>query len=509
MKNQFENTEADFSDFKSHEEPLFAYVYHMLTMLNKRNKKNFRSALSKAFSEKCDALEAKDPSIKDITMYFIEAVAEERLYFDSKRNWYHMLTDPTNEAKIGYLLGVLINENFVSAEVSKIGTEIHKRVSAMMLDLIGMKNTGSSVALSTPGGSEANLLALKLALYDTTRKVLGYDLRNKGLCGMSKIPKILVPDTAHYSFEQTAQTLGIGIDNLVKIPTKDFSVSADDMKIALAEIKENEIVVGIVSVFGATETGAYDDLPEIAKVIEEYKKNHEVWWHIDAAYGGPFLGLSQFAKYQKAINYADSVTIDAHKHLWTPFGAGFICVKDMVAFRGITTDAPYIGNTTNYMTDEEYCQSLFDHIGGITITGSRLSSGVMSTYLTLLSLGKEKIYADLQKTLYITTLLEQKMKVAGIEVTSGQKLNLLTFRPKADSLAEANVLVDKIQKHLSEHTENGVLVSKTDLNKGKSGEPMYVNRICIMSPLANESDVDEFVVTYKQTINHVIEVVTK
>ena len=213
MKTKSENVETDFSDFKNHEDPLFAYVYHMLTMLNKRNRRNFRSALSKTFKQKCDALESKDPSIKDVVKYFIEAVAEERLYFDPKKNWYHMLTDPTNEAKIGYLLGVLINENFVSAEVSKTGTEIHKRLSPMILDMIGMKKNPYTVAISTPGGSEANLLALKIALYDITRKFLGHSLRGNGLVGMKKTPKILVPDTAHYSFEQIARTLGIGINN--------------------------------------------------------------------------------------------------------------------------------------------------------------------------------------------------------------------------------------------------------------------------------------------------------
>jgi len=504
MKTQSEKIETDFADFQNQKEPLLAYIYYMLTMLNKRNKKNLCSALSKTFVEKCDALESKDPSIKDVTKYFIQAVAEERLYFDPKKNWYHMLTEPTNEAQIGYILGVLINENFVSAEVSKIGTEIHKRVSAMMLDLIGMKSTGSSVALSTPGGSEANLLALKLALYDTTRKTLGCDLRNKGLCGMSKVPKILVPDTAHYSFEQIAQTLGVGVDNLIKIPTKDFSVQADDLKKTLETIQENEFVVGIVSIFGATETGAYDDLPEIAKVIEEYKRNHEVWWHIDAAYGGTFFGLSQFEAHQKAIDHADSVTVDAHKHLWTPFGAGFLCVKNAIAFRNISTDAPYIGNMMHGVRDEEYLKTFFDHSGGVTITGSRLSSGVMSTYLTLLSLGKERIHADLQKTLDATYLLQEKMIQAGIEVTSEQKLNLLTFKPKVDSLEKANVLVAKIQKYLSEHTENGVLVSKTNLNKGKDGEPIYVNRICIMSPLVTEDDLDVFVATYAFAIKAVI-----
>ena len=508
MKNKSENTEADFSDFKNDNEQLFSFVRYMFESLRKKDKRNLRSILSKSFKEKCDILESIDLPIKETVEYFIDAVAEERLYFDPKKNWYHMLTDPTNVGKIAYILAMLINENFVSAEVSKIGTEIHKRLSPMILDIVGIKKNPYAVALSTSGGTEANLIALKLALYDITKR-LGYSLREDGLFGMKKIPKILIPDTVHFSFEQIAQTLGIGINNLVKIQTTDFRVSANDLKIALANLKENDLLIAIVSVFGATETGAYDDLPGIAKVIKEYKKDHEVWWHIDAAYGGPFLALYQFATYKEAVDYADSVTIDAHKHLWTPFGAGFLCVKNVVVFRNITTDASYIGNTTIHMTDDEYVKDFFNHVGGVRPVGSILSSGVMSTYLTLVALGEDKIKKALEQTMTITKMLAEKLvrseSKLPIIITSGQKLNLLTFKPETGSLTTDNMLVKAITKHLAENTENGILVSETDLNKGKEGERIWVNRICIMSPLANEFDVDEFVATYKRAI----EVVTK
>jgi len=514
MKTTSETTENDFSDFKENPKQLKKHIIHMLNALGTKGPNNRRSTLTKtnkgvkSFVEKMNRLENNDKRIDDTLKYFIDAVAKEHLYFDPKTTWYHMLTDPTNMGKIGSILSTLINENLVSAEVSKIGTEIHKRLSPMILDIVGMKSNPCAVALSTVGGSEANLIAMKLAVYEITRRQFKINLRETGVQGCQKIIKILVPDTAHYSFDAIAQTLGIGLNNLVKIKTTNFMVSAIDVSNALSKLGDNELAVGIVSIFGTTETGAYDDIPGIAKVIEEYKKNHDIWWHIDAAYGGPFLLLDEFQEYRNAIALADSVTVDAHKHLWTPFGAGFLCVKNAINFRNISTDSPYIGTCTNGISDEEYMRTFFEHTGGVTITGSRPSSGVISTYITLITLKKDKIKAALLQTIKITKVLIEKLKQdttcsIPIAITSEQKLNLLTFKPSTGSIDKDNRLVKNIMAELATNGKNGVLVSETNFNKGKEGEKILVNRICIMSPLADSNDVDVFIKTYKKALQKV------
>jgi len=510
MKTQSETNESDFSDFKENPKQLATMIIRMLQKLEMKGAENHCSTLSRSFGETLDDIEHNTTSWKtdDIVNAFIDAVAKERLYFDPTTTWYHMLTDPTNISKIASILGTLINENIVSAEVSKIGTELHKRLSRMLLEIIGMENMPRAVALSTTGGSEANMLAMKLAVYEITRKQLHINLREVGVQGCPKTLKILVPDTKHYSFEAIAQSLGIGLNNLVKIKTKNFSASAQDVSTALEMLGPNDIAVGIVSVFGATETGACDDIPEIAKVIKEYQKTHDIWWHIDAAYGGPFLLLDAFKEHREAMTVADSVTIDAHKHLWTPFGAGFLCVKDAITFRNISTDSPYIGTCTTGISDETYIETFSDHRGGVTITGSMASSGLLSTYLTLITMSKDTIKTALLQTIATTKLLSKRLmenesQEPPIIVTSKQTLNLLTFKPTTGSLTRDNELVRKIRAELASDGKNGVLVSETNLNKGKDGDPILVNRIAIMSPLADSNDVDAFVKIYKSALHKV------
>ena len=75
---------------------------------------------------------------------------------------------------------------------------------------------------------------------------------------------------------------------------------------------------------GSTFTGCVDSLDAVADVCERFG----AWMHVDCAYGGGFL-LSTLARPTFAgIERAHSVTIDAHKALFTPFGTGALLVRD-------------------------------------------------------------------------------------------------------------------------------------------------------------------------------------
>ena len=99
--------------------------------------------------------------------------------------------------------------------------------------------------------------------------------------------------------------------------------------------------MAIVGLAGETETGMIDDLHGLADVA----KKNGVYFHVDAAYGGPFI-LSRVGHLLQDINQADSITVDPHKLLYTPYQAGAILFKDkrnhMLIEKGMRQQARYL-----------------------------------------------------------------------------------------------------------------------------------------------------------------------
>ena len=80
----------------------------------------------------------------------------------------------------------------------------------------------------------------------------------------------------------------------------------------------------VVGSAGTTNTGSIDPLPEMAALAQ----THNLWFHVDAAYGGAFLLTQRGRERLAGIAEADSVTLDPHKGLFLPYGTGGILVRD-------------------------------------------------------------------------------------------------------------------------------------------------------------------------------------
>jgi glutamate/tyrosine decarboxylase-like PLP-dependent enzyme len=98
----------------------------------------------------------------------------------------------------------------------------------------------------------------------------------------------------------------------------------------LADRRAGRIPVAVVATAGTVNTGAIDPLSAIAEVCAR----HEVWLHVDGAYGAPaVLLLEEFAAARTGLAAADSIAVDPHKWLYAPVDAGLILIRDGVAAR--------------------------------------------------------------------------------------------------------------------------------------------------------------------------------
>jgi glutamate/tyrosine decarboxylase-like PLP-dependent enzyme len=142
---------------------------------------------------------------------------------------------------------------------------------------------------------------------------------------------VYVSSEGHFSIRKAAGMLGIGERNVRAIRTNDRQqVDVAELERAVKEDKAaGHLPFLVVANAGTTATGAFDAIGEVADVA----RRHNLWLHVDAAYGG-FAALSPSARRLfDRIAEADSVALDPHKWLYLPVGCGCVLYKDEAAAR--------------------------------------------------------------------------------------------------------------------------------------------------------------------------------
>ncbi len=137
----------------------------------------------------------------------------------------------------------------------------------------------------------------------------------------------------------TQSLLGLGRDALVLLPvgpngSADMAAAA---KVHAELIAKGDLPFCFFATAGTTDRGAVDELPAVA----EFCKEHGLWMHVDAAYGGGLV-WSKRASMLAGIEHADSVTIDFHKMFFQPVACGSFLVRDPASFHCMRSHADYL-----------------------------------------------------------------------------------------------------------------------------------------------------------------------
>lgn len=323
-----------------------------------------------------------------------------------------------------------LNQNLVKIETSKAFTPLERQVLGMMHHLVYGETEGfykkwlhsanHSLGAFCSGGTVANMTALWIA----RNRLLRPDGDFKGVAkeGLFRAMRhygyqdlaILVSERGHYSLRKAADILGIGRDLLIPVKTDaNNKVDSAEMRRVAADLAARSIrVVAIVGVAGTTETGNVDPLDELADLAAELNCH----FHVDAAWGGATLLSDKYRYLLKGIERADSVTIDAHKQMYVPMGAGMVVFKHPSAAHAIEHHAEYILRKGS------------KDLGSQTLEGSRPGMAML-VHACLQVIGREGyeilINRSLEKARYFAGLIELH---ADFELVTAPELCLLTYR---------------------------------------------------------------------------------
>lgn len=408
-----------------------------------------------------------------------------------------------------------LNQNLVKIETSKAFTPLERQVLGMMHHLIYAQDTdfyqswmhsaNHSLGAFCSGGTVANITALWIArnqllkaegeFKGVSREGLFKALRHYGYDDLA----ILVSERGHYSLGKAVDLLGIGRDNIISIPTgSDNKVDVAKMRQAALELASKNIkVLAIVGVAGTTETGNVDPLTELAALAKELNCH----FHVDAAWGGASLLSNKYRHLLAGIELADSVTIDAHKQMYVPMGAGMVLFKDPEFAHAIAHHAEYILRRGS------------KDLGSQTLEGSRPGMAML-VHACLQIIGRDGyeilINNSLEKARYFA---EQIKAHEDFELITEPELCLLTYRyvpasiqaamqltcEQADTvkLARFNELLDGltqfIQKHQREQGKS--FVSRTRIQPARYfRQATVVFRVVLANPLTSHDILNQVLV---------------
>jgi aromatic-L-amino-acid/L-tryptophan decarboxylase len=174
----------------------------------------------------------------------------------------------------------------------------------------------------TSGGSMANLLAHTI----TRNMMAGVDVRAEGIVGIPRPLRFYASDQVHSCHQKALETLGLGARSLRMVASDERQrIDLSALEAAIAEDRAAGIApVCVIGTAGTTNTGATDDLRALAAIC----RREGLRFHVDGCIGA-FLKIAPENRALVAgIELADSVALDPHKWLHTPFEAGCVLVRD-------------------------------------------------------------------------------------------------------------------------------------------------------------------------------------
>ena len=243
-----------------------------------------------------------------------------------------------------------LNQNQVKVETAYSSTLVEKQVLGWMHRQIYrfddafysacFQSNDATLGNMVNGGTMGNLTALSVALESQMpglrKKGFLTVLREKDYTGFA----VLASARVHYSVKKSLATLGLGEDALCVIPTDENNrIRLDLLEERIAELKRRKVkILALIGVAGTTETGSIDPLEELGRIAQR----EDIWFHVDAAWGGALLLAEKYRDMFHGIEMADSVVIDGHKLFWVSMAQGMVLFKSDKSLNHLLHTANYI-----------------------------------------------------------------------------------------------------------------------------------------------------------------------
>jgi aromatic-L-amino-acid decarboxylase len=256
----------------------------------------------------------------------------DRLIVPALTHWSHpsffayFATSTSAPGIFGELLSAAFDNKAMLWRTSPASTELEEVTLDWLRQMMGLDAGMSGIIYDTASVSSMHAIA-------AAREGVELRIREEGMSGRQDLPllRVYVSEHSHSSIEKGVITLGLGQRGLRKIPTdSEFRMDAKTLAAAIAEDKANGIVpFCVVATVGTTSTSSIDPVPEIVPICEQ----HKLWLHVDAAYAGSAAVVPELRHILRGCERADSLAVNPHKWLFTPFDLSVLYCRHMDLLR--------------------------------------------------------------------------------------------------------------------------------------------------------------------------------
>ncbi|MEO8289254.1 MAG: aminotransferase class V-fold PLP-dependent enzyme [Chloroflexota bacterium] len=395
--------------------------------------------------------------------------------FNGHPRFFGFITSaPAPVGVLADLLAASVNPNAGAWVLSPMASEIEAQTVRWIAELIGYPTNCGGLLVS--GGNMANFVGFLAARKAKTP----WDVRTGGASSPDgRRMRVYTSAETHTWVQKAADLFGLGTDAIRWIPVDDnLRMRTDALRTQLAEdMAAGDIPLLVVGTAGSVSTGAIDPLREIAAICKE----HDLWFHVDGAYGGFAAALPDAPPDIKALSLADSVAIDPHKWLYAPLEAGCTLVRDATALH----DAFNYHPVYYHLGDYEEPGINYHEYGPQNSRGFR----ALKVWLALRQAGREGYVRMISDDIALNQRMYDFVKEQEELEAFTHDLSICTFRYVPSDLktgtAEAEQYLNKLNTELVTRLQNcgEAFVSNTVIND------KFLVRACIVNFRTGLQDV--------------------
>ncbi|HEU5347066.1 MAG TPA: aminotransferase class V-fold PLP-dependent enzyme [Ktedonobacterales bacterium] len=372
------------------------------------------------------------------------------------------------------LLAAGLNPNLRGWLLAPAATEIELHLGRWFAQQFGLPERAGGLMVT--GGAMANFVGLKTAR-DAQHDWM---TRRTGLAGLPPL-SLYCSEQAHAVIERAADMLGLGSQAVRKIPVDDAWRMRPE---ALRERIEADIAAGakpvaIVGTAGTTATGAIDPLNAIADLCQEYG----LWFHVDAAYGGPAVLTDDLRPLFAGIERADSIAFDPHKWLYTPRAGGCLLIRDLQ----LLADAFAVHPTYIYQDRESTERGIDLGLLGPEFTRS---FSAFKVWVSLLAHGQAAYVRRISHDAALARYMgERVMQRPDFELMAPVSLSICCFRYVPEGLPDTSGREEYLDR-LNERLMTAIQLDGRAFCSNAVLHGRFVLRICIVNYRTEASDLD-------------------
>lgn len=342
---------------------------------------------------------------------------------------------------------------------------IEKKLIRWMCDLAGYPEESGGLFVS--GGSIANLTALTAA----RDAKLVFEERKNAI--------IYISDQTHSSVAKALHIIGFCKDQIHTIPTdRSFCMDLSALQAAITDdIMRGKKPFAVIASAGTTNTGSIDPIADIATLC----RKHDMWLHVDGAFGASALLSKQQRKKLTGIELSDSVSWDAHKWMLQTYSCSVVLIRNQENLvRSFAAHPEYLKDAENTEGSAEFWDL------GPELTRPARS---LKLWLTLQAMGSEKMGYMIDHGCTMAKLAEDIIrKSPGWEIISPAQLGIVNFRYAPDQAMPENALNQLNQDISKKINESGFAQVFTTQLLGKT-----VLRMCTINPETTKQDIHDTV----------------